>query len=245
MTVLKRWINRALGVTGYQFRRTPSLGRDIVLGKYRWLQERKIATVLDIGANVGQFAETIRQILPEAMIYSFEPLRSCFEVLAAKASSLMPIECFSFALGNKEAVTVMNRSDFSPSSSFLSMGKRHRDAFPQTMHFVEERVTVRLLDSVVPDLVLKPAILAKVDVQGYELNVLAGAEKTLPLIDVLVVETSFVELYEGQPLFHEVYRFLHDHHFLYHGSLDQIQDPSNGAILQADSIFLNTRKQSE
>jgi len=230
-----------MDVAGYQITRSPSLAHDIASGKYRWLQEMKIATVLDIGANQGQFAEMIRQVLPHAMIYSFEPLESCFKELTAKARSLMPIQCFSFALGEKETQMMIHHNDFSASSSLLPMGRRHREAFPFTQHAVEERVTVRSLDCVVPELELKPKILVKLDVQGYELNVLAGAEKTLPLIDVLIVETSFVELYEGQPLFKDVHNFLTERGFAHFGNLDQISDPSNGFVLQADSIFVNTK----
>ncbi len=83
-------------------------------------------------------------------------------------------------------------------------------------------------------------VLMKVDVQGFELDVLAGAETTLQRVDVLIVETSMVELYERQPLFHEVYEFLRARGFVFAGSFDQILDPSGGAVLQADAIFLRT-----
>ena len=114
MTDLKAWMNTALRVTGYQFTRRPSVARDIAARKYGWLQKMDIATVLDIGANIGQFAEMIRQIVPQAMIYSFEPLQSCFKILAAKACSLTPMECFAVALGRDEAEKVMYHNDFSP-----------------------------------------------------------------------------------------------------------------------------------
>ena len=104
---------------------------------------------------------------------------------------------------------------------------------------------IRPLDDVAPELSLKSRVLLKADVQGYELNVLAGAEKTLSLIDILILETSFVELYEKQPLFHDVYDYLHQRQFTYAGSFDQILNPSNGAVLQADSIFFNAKTTKE
>jgi FkbM family methyltransferase len=236
--LIKNRINSLIGKTGFKIARQPSLARDISLGKYRWLQERNISTILDIGANIGQSAEIMRQILPEAMIYSFEPLLSCFQILKDKASLLKPMQCFQFALGKDDAVKTIHYNNFSPSSSILPMAQRHRTVFPYTQNFREEEITVCALDSMSKSLVLKPAILMKVDVQGYELNVLAGAEKTLTLVDTLIIETSFVELYIGQSNFNEVYQFLRDHHFTYMGSFDQMIDPLNGAVLQADSIFV-------
>jgi FkbM family methyltransferase len=237
----KHWINDLVGLTGYQIVRLPSIARNVALGKYRWLQERNIKTVLDIGANTGQFARMIRQILPHAMIYSFEPLASCFQELTVNASSLMPIQCFPFALGKESAILKMQRNDFTPSSSILSITKRTQDAFPHTARVVDEQITVCTLDELASDLSLVPGVLLKADVQGYELKVLLGAESTLPQIDILIIETSFAELYRNQPLFHDVYQFLHDRQFTYVGSIDQLPDPTNGMILQSDSIFVNPK----
>ncbi len=234
----KVWINSVVGISGYRIARRPSLAHDIRSGKYRWLQQRGIATVLDIGANTGQFAAIIRQVLPDAMIYSFEPLEECYRELRAKAAKMMPMECYPFALGKSEAAVSMHKNDFSASSSILEMHARHAEAFPYTAHSVIQTVQMRSLDSMVHELELRPKVLAKIDVQGYEMNVLAGAEKALSLIDVLIVETSFETLYLQQPLFDEVYQFLRGHQFTYAGNLDQMTDPSTGTILQADAIFI-------
>jgi FkbM family methyltransferase len=234
----KLWINSLISVSGYQFAHRPSVQHDIRSGKYRWLQERGIATVLDIGANTGQFASIIRQVLPDAMIYSFEPLEECYRELKAKAATMMPMECFPFALGNSEAMVRMHKNTFSASSSILEMHPRHAKAFPFTAHSVEVTVQVRTLDSLVPGLVLRPKVLAKIDVQGYEMNVLAGAENALGMFDVLIVETSYETLYDRQPLFDEVYQFLRGHGFAFTGNLEQVADPATGAVLQADAIFV-------
>jgi len=137
---------------------------------------------------------------------------------------------------------IIHHNEFSASSSILQMGNRHRDAFPHTQNAVDENISVCVLDEVAKDLELEGRVLAKIDVQGYELNVLLGAERTLPLIDILIIETSFEELYEGQPLFYDVHQFLHDRHFRYAGAFHQMFNPSDGAMLQEDSIFVNTRQ---
>jgi FkbM family methyltransferase len=238
---LKKWTNELLGKFDAQLIRRPSLSLDIKQGKYRWLQERNINTVIDVGANTGQFAELIREILPSAMIYSFEPLESCFKELTVKGASLMPMQSFNIALGDKAATVMMNRNEFTPSSSLLKMGQKHLQAFPFTERVTNERITIRTLDDFSSQLTLKSPVLAKLDVQGYELKVLKGARKTLPRIDILILETSFVELYKGQPLFDEIYQHLRSNHFRYIGSFGQIPHPIDGTILQSDSIFVNSR----
>ena len=237
---IKQVINDVLGVTGYEIRHTPSVANEMARGKYRWLQERGIATVLDIGANVGQFAEMMRAVFPRAAIHAFEPLAACCSILARKKPSLEPMCLYPVALGKVDGVATIYHNDFSASSSLLPMTGRHREAFPHTGHTTEEQITVRPLDAVMAGVAYTSPILMKVDVQGFELDVLAGAETTLQRVDVLIVETSMVELYERQPLFHEVYEFLRARGFVFAGSFDQIADPSNGAVLQADAIFLKT-----
>ena len=238
---IKRRINDLAARAGYQIERLPSVSRDLALGRYRWLEQRGINTILDVGANKGQFARKIRQILPGAAIYSFEPLASCFEELSAAAKSLAPMQCFPFALGKDHASVTMQKNAYTPSSSILPITKRTMDAFPHTRRVTDERVDVRTLDEVAAALTLKPKVLLKIDVQGYELNVLAGAERTLAAVDTILIEASFVELYETQPLFHDVYQFLHERRFTYSGNFDQLSDPATGAVLQADAIFLNAR----
>ena len=66
------------------------------------------------------------------------------------------------------------------------------------------------------------------------------------LIDILILETSFVELlYEKQPLLHDVYDYLYQRQFRYAWSFEQILDPSNGAVLQADALLFNAKTTKE
>ena len=110
---IKQWINGVLGATGYEIRHTPTVANEMARGKYRWLQQRKIATVFDVGANVGQFAEMMRAVFPQATIYSFEPLASCYGILARKTPSLQPMFSHPIALGKVDGVTTIYHNDFS------------------------------------------------------------------------------------------------------------------------------------
>jgi hypothetical protein len=80
---------------------------------------------------------------------------------------------------------------------------------------------------------------AKIDVQGAELEVFEGGAATLRRCAALIVELSYFQLYEEQPLFDAVYQRLKSLGFAYRGNLDQMTSPRDGRILQADGLFEN------
>lgn len=131
----------------------------------------------------------------------------------------------------------MHRNDYSQSSSLLPMAELHKRAFPETRHSTPETVQVKRLDDVVADLRIERPALLKIDVQGFEAKVIAGATETLKLADVIIVETGVEALYEGQALFDDVYRMLYDRGFRYRGNHNQLLSPDDGRVLQADAFF--------
>lgn len=203
-----------------------------------WLHELNIATVLDIGANRGQFALTINTIFPKASIYSFEPILDCFEQLTASMKSIKNFKAFNIGLGESSGELKFERNAFAPSSSFLKMMDTHKTLFPFTCDSQTITVKVEKLDGIAEQLKIMEPLLVKVDVQGYEDRVLRGGEQTIKRAKLIIIETSFQKLYDEQPLFNDIYNQLLDWGFVYIGTLDQLHNPQNGQILQADSLFL-------
>jgi len=181
----------------------------------------------------------IRAVLPAARIVSFEPLPDCFAALETNMRGVPDFVAFNVALGDHDGMTSLYRSDYTPSSSLLSMADRHKSAFPFTAGGREEPVRVRRLDDVAGSLALEQQILVKIDVQGYEHKVLAGAAKVVEEAVLVIVETSFETLYHGQELFDGVYALLRRRGFRYVGSFAQLHDPVDGQVLQQDSMFLH------
>jgi hypothetical protein len=85
---------------------------------------------------------------------------------------------------------------------------------------------------------IDPQLLVKIDVQGYEADVIRGATRTLSMARYVLTEVSFDELYSGQPLFGAVHDLLRDAGFRHAGSLDQLVSPLDGSVLQADALFV-------
>ena len=204
---------------------------------YEWLKGMNIRTILDVGANTGQFASQSQRLLPDAMLYSFEPLEDCYNELLKKMGHLPKFRAFNFALGDKNGQADIYRNDYTPSSSLLAMEELHKQAFPSTSHATVQKIQVKRLDDILDDLDIVENVLIKLDVQGTEDKVIMGGERLLSRASILIVETSFQPLYQGQPLFDDIYEMLRQRAFVYAGSEDTLRNPNDGSILQCDSVF--------
>lgn len=215
------------------------LGELLRLNRHRvWLRSAGITTLLDVGANTGQFASAFRVVLPTAHIYSFEPLPDCCQRLRRKLSPRGRFEAFNVALGNTRGEMTFSRNEFTEASSLLPLARAHQEAFPWAANVQPVTVRVERLDALADQLQLTSKVLLKIDVQGYELEVLHGARATMSRVDFILVEISFRSLYDGQPPFEDVYACLRTAGFVYAGSFDQLLSPVDSSILQADALFV-------
>lgn len=203
-----------------------------------WWRRADIRTVVDVGANVGQFAEAARHAFPQATLHCFEPLPSCFARLSRRFGGARGVLLYNMALADEPGMSTMTQSPFSPSSSLRGMGSTHAREFPWTAGGNLLRVRVSTLDTTFASVQLTEPLLVKIDVQGTEDLVITGGRATLAQASVVIIETSFEALYEGQPLFDHIYHLMCAGGFEYRGSLRQLISPHNGRVLQADSVFV-------
>lgn len=208
----------------------------------KWLHIQKIKTVIDVGAYIGAFAFAMRMILPDAQIYCFDPLMENISSINKNLGKWGRIKTFQSALGNRKGIVQFNLNDFRASSSILEMDPRHRKAFPETTHSTKLEVPIARLDDFLPEMNIKQPVYLKVDVQGFELDVLQGAKNTLPNVDFLQIEVTYQMLYKKQPLFENIYQYLHTRGFEFAGLIDSLTSPINGTILQSDALFIRKRK---
>ncbi|MEZ5933827.1 MAG: FkbM family methyltransferase [Alphaproteobacteria bacterium] len=200
------------------------------------LRGYRFATVIDIGANRGQFTLLAAGLFPDAEIIAFEPLIGPYRRLFEVAAGLPHVRVVNAAIGASRCSLAMNVSRRDDSSSLLPIGVLQREIFPKTGHDHTEEVQVGPLgDHVAPDEIARPSLL-KIDVQGYELEVLKGSQDLLERIDVIYVEASFVELYQGQPLAEEVIDALARQGFHEQARHNLCRD-RKGRLVQADFLF--------
>ena len=202
-----------------------------------WFATLGIKTVLDVGAHRGEFAQRIRAMLPNAELVCFEPLEEPFTKLTERFRGQSNFRAVRYALGDKEGQCEIHHNEYAPSSSLLPMAKLHKQSFTFAVKEKTEMIEVRRLSDVVRELNLRDPLLLKLDVQGFEDKVIAGGEDVVARAKIIIIEVSFQPLYEGGPLFDDIYRLLKKHGFTYNGNFEQLFSPKDGRVLQADAIF--------
>ena len=182
----------------------------------------------------------MRELVPQARIYSFEPLGPCFAKLQQTLSQLGNAAGFQLALGESAGEVTMNSNEFSPSSSLLAISESHVREAPQTAKTNAETVQMNRLDDALVGHAMTEPCFAKLDVQGFENRVIRGGGATLSRAVAVVVECSSISLYEGQGTFDEIYQLLRGLGFAYCGNVDQWHSKEDGRILQFDALFERT-----
>lgn len=165
-------------------------------------------TIVDIGGNRGQFALVARFYNPEARIISFEPLPEASQKYRNVFSADKRVQLHQVAIGPSSTEAQLQVAKDDDSSSLLPITSLQERLFPGTSLKGTIVISVEPLSSFIrAEDVLAPALL-KVDVQGYELEALKGCEDLLDRFDFVLIECSFLELYAGQALAHEIIRYL-------------------------------------
>jgi FkbM family methyltransferase len=201
-------------------------------------------TVIDVGANVGQFTVACAKMFPGASIHSFEPLPGCVRQLQRNVGGLDGVRVYPLALGEASGEVTMHVNSHSQSSSVLALGKRHRSAFPDAREIDAIKVNMSTLDLAMRPIPLEHPVLLKLDVQGYEAQVLQGAAETLDRVDYVLLETSFRPLYEGEKTFSEIARSMEQRGFEFLRPVGWLSEPHNGEVLQMDALFAKSGRRS-
>lgn len=201
----------------------------------RALADIEPRTIIDVGANKGQFSLFAAARWPEAEIIAFEPLPGparTYRRTAGRHAHL--VEC---ALGAAPATLELHVATREDSSSLLPLGRLQR-----TLFSMEEAATIPVpvdrLDKALARFEVAGPVLLKIDVQGYEYEVLQGLGDAAARIDWIYAEVSFAELYVGQKLFAEIEKFASGLGFTCAGLFNEARD--DGKPVQADALFVRT-----
>ena len=203
------------------------------------LTHRPIDLIIDVGGNIGQFAQISRKKFPDAHIISIEPLPAPFSQLEAWAKKDGNTTVLNIGVGEVDTILPINlHVDHSPSSSMLSTHDGGLEIFPQMTRQNTLEVPVRRLDDVLAEIgrPAGPNTLLKLDVQGFEEHVLRGAPETLRQVSALLTEVNIDPMYEGQAEFFNLCQLAYAAGLRYAGNYSQY--PANdGHVIFLDSLF--------
>lgn len=229
----KLWVRRGMQKADLEIGRGPYAARLV-----RTLESRSITTVLDIGANVGQYATLTRSAGFGGRIISCEPLSGAFGQLAQRAARDDRWTALNTAVGAEPGTTTINVSQNSFSSSIRDMTDAHLSTAPGSRYVATEQVPVTTVRDLVADHgVDVDHALLKIDTQGFESEVLQGAGDLVGRVGAIQLELSFVELYDGQALFDELTARLQACGYRIQQLEPGISDAS-GRMLQVDGLFV-------
>ena len=177
------------------------------------IKDLNFETILDIGSNKGQFILLVENLFKNKIIFSFEPIKEILEKQKEFFKYKNNIFFFNIALGEKSKKKIFYITNRKDSSSFLKFNKNNIKNSNYNIN--EERaVEIKALDEVIQFDKLVTPILLKIDVQGYELNVLKGCSNLLKKTTYIIVEVSENEIYQGQPMANEIIEYLNKQNFI-------------------------------
>jgi FkbM family methyltransferase len=185
--------------------------------------------IFDVGAYQGDFTKMCLEVWPATRVTAFEVLERRVEDLRRLNASGVPVEVFGCLVGaeNREAVP------FHEMETASSVLREHVHKLAATKQY-----PMRTVDTVVHEHCTGWPDLLKLDVQGYELEVLKGAERTLDHVSVVLAEVNLLDIHVGVPLLADVIAWLDQRGWVAYDICGITRRPFDTALWQADFIFV-------
>ena len=243
---MKAIINKYLRIFGIEIHGIGYIHklRNSDLKKSEWrmqseLLKGKANVIFDVGANRGNTTLKYSQIFPNSEIHSFEPFPKSYEVFINLHKDNLNVNINKYALSSNIGTSNLNINKSVDTNSFLESKKIGANSDKNCISVGQIPIKTNTIDNYCLKKNIEKIDILKIDVQGFEIEVLKGALDMLKngSIKLIYIETYFKPQYVDQPLFHDISKFLYNHNF----SLQDIYDPyfSNNNIVWCDSIFVN------
>ena len=190
------------------------------------------AVVIDVGAYIGEWTRSFRRIFPSARILMVEPQPGQIDRLRAVAAAFNGVELATVLLGAQERGNVPLHMCESASSVLTESAR------PTVVSTISVPMTT--LDKFTANTVFARPDFIKLDVQGYELEVLRGGELALASAEAVLMEVNLLGILDGAPLFHEATQFMSERGFQVYDICTFFRRPYDGALWQVDVIFVRS-----
>ena len=186
-------------------------------------------TIVDVGAYVGAWTTLCKRVFPAAKVLMIEPQPGCAGSLDRVCRSLPGVERLQALLGATEHPAVPFHENRSASSV---LDEAERDAPPSLV------LPATTLDVATDGTAFARPDFIKLDVQGYELEVLKGGDRALGAAEAALLEVNLIEVYRGAPLFDEVVSFMGGRGLRLYDICGLMRRPYDGSLWQMDAVFV-------
>jgi len=213
--------------------------------KNEWISQKKILcnnakVIFDVGANRGRTSLKYSTLFPNAKIHAFEPFPESYNTFINTHKNNTNIKLNKYALSNKIGEASLNINKSIDTNSLLKSKKINASSDKSCISISSMIVKTNTIDNYCQQNNITEIDILKLDVQGFELNVLEGALKLLrdKKIKLIYTEGYFKQQYINQPLLHDISKFLYNYSFY----IQDLYDPyfSKNNLLWCDVIFVNS-----
>ncbi|NMG06553.1 FkbM family methyltransferase [Brasilonema sp. UFV-L1] len=225
--------------TGFDVVRFPPRKYNFLI---KLLKNHNVDTVIDVGANLGQYATEIRTEGFDGRILSIEPIPEVFSSLQKARAKDSKWSGFNFALGSENGTTQINLTNFSDLSSILEPTEYARSVAPAFEIKEKIQIPLKTLDSFWEENKLDNSkVFLKLDCQGFEEQILEGAHESLKKVVGVQMELSLKALYKNQRLYNESIAFMKEKNFEIYHILPVFSDINTGRLLDMDGFFFKSQ----
>jgi len=229
---MKQVINNLLRRAGFEISRVRT--KNELVGRLSHVRELGLnpGTVIDIGAAWGEWSKECNKVFKGMSYMLVEPLSEYKNSLRKVVEQISKAAYVQSALARESGdVTINVHPDLEGSSFYLEEEDSGVNGTPRA-------VSATTLDELCTSQNAVPPYLIKIDVQGAELDVLAGGEQAIKKVEYIILETSLFESYKGAPLIHDVVKFMHSKGFVPYDVISRLYRPLDGALCQMDVCFV-------
>jgi FkbM family methyltransferase len=193
--------------------------------------------IIDVGANVGQFASSAANFFPKAEVHSFEPIPQCYQTLLRNTKKLPNIKTYEFAIGSSDKnIDFFINADVQASSAMKTTELRLK-IFPDRYEIATIEVEQKCLDTIYSGRTFGENCLLKIDVQGLEAEVLKGAVNSLSGIRYILLEACVSPMYEGEICLQDMIMFTENLGFKLKNIIYGSRSPTTKTFIEFDLLF--------
>ena len=232
---LKTIFYKILSVYGYRITRKFA---DYEYTRMVIYKSLKIDTILDIGANIGQYANIMRELGYDGHILSFEPMKKEYDLLLQNSENDKNWNVFNYGFGDKNEQLSINISQNSYSSSLLNLTNSQLEGDWRSRNIGTEKVSIIDFNSYLENFDFTNKVALKLDVQGYEFKIIKTIEDKVHLFALIQLEVSLTELYKGETLYFQIDDFLRGKNFVLVSIEPGFYNNQTGQMLQSDFIYI-------
>jgi len=193
--------------------------------------------IFDVGANEGQSIERFKSIFPKSIIHSFEPIKECYEKII-KIYDKKNIFINNYALGDKDCERFFYINKNTYTSSFFKINNKYKELVNSDRINMSVKKKISTIDGYLALHKIKKIDILKIDTQGYELNILKGAKKSLKnKIKFIEFELILADYYKKKVKFYEIDKLLSENNFILY-DMGNISYDKNKQLVWFDLLYL-------